>query len=301
VTPRNLATQAVLSLLVGGSMLAAQEGPADVRREIDRLAYQIDESMRQVCRPSPLNLFGPTQLVRGYRIPGMGVVFVVPPRSLPSARLARARDTQTGRAAQTAAAAPALERRTRPVPPPPPPGGRRAIGGARASHADQAELALRAFEEQVRTMDEAAARMHQGVQQAMAEMMREVQQSNAGASRPQTTADAADEGFPPLLLLPPWSQSWGVEFPADTRSAREVLDAVRDAVSRALASGAFVGLASDESLVVTVEFYADDTLDLAARPTTTLVTRLHARDVEAHQRGTLPAEELLRRVETSEF
>jgi hypothetical protein len=300
VTPRHVATQALLSLLVGGSMLAAQEGSVDVRREIDRLAYQIDESMRQVCRPSPLNLFGPTQLVRGYRIPGMGVVFVVPPRSLPSARLARARDTQTGRAAQPAVAAAALDRRARAVPPPPP-AARRAVGGARVSNADQAEQALRAFEEQVRTMDEAAARMHQGVQQAMAEMMREVQQSNAGAGQPQTAADAADDALPPLLLLPPWSQSWGVDVPADTRSAREVLDAVRDAVSRALASGAFVGLASDESLVVTVEFYADDTLDLAARPTTTLVARVKARDVEAHRRGTLPAEELLRRVETSEF
>lgn len=286
-------------LASAGATLLAQEGPADFRREIDRLAYQIDESVREVCRPSPLNLFGPTQVVRGYRIPGVGVVFVVPPRSLPSARAARSSSSQTRRPAQPPAVRPAAPRAARAFAPPPP--QRRTPRGARMSDDEQAELALRAFEEQVRSMDEAAARMHQGVQQAMAEMMREVEHSNTGEGSPRAASEGAREGFPPLLLLPPWSQSWGSEAPSDPRSTQEVVHDVQAALARALAAGAFAGLPPDESLVVTVEFFTEDSLDLTARPTATLVERLKTRDIDAQKSGSLPAEEIVKRVETSQF
>ena len=294
---RYLAKSLVLWLLASGSAtLLAQEGPIDVRREIDRLAYQIDESVRQVCRPSPLNLFGPAQLVRGYRIPGVGVVFVVPPRSLPSTRAARARGGSTNRQVQRAAASAPASREAHA-----PPLLRRPPAGARMTGADQAELALRAFEEQVRSMDEASARMHQGVQQAMAEMMRDVQRTNPRGDRGHATADDQREAFPPLLLLPPWSESWGSEAPSDPRSTDEVLRDVQTALANTLTAGALAGLPPDEALVVTVEFFAEDSLDPAARPTATLVERLKVRDVDAHTQGTLSKEELVKRVETSQF
>lgn len=293
------AAVALWLLTSGSAALLAQESPADVRREIDRLAYQLDESVRQVCRPSPLNLFGPTQLVRGYRIPGVGVVFVVPPRSLPSTRAAGARSGSPSRQVQRAAGSPAASRDVRPLPPPPP--LRRPPAGARMTDADQAELALRAFEEQVRSMDEAAARMHQGVQQAMAEMMRDVQRTGARGERARPASDDQRDGFPPLLLLPPWNESWGSEAPSDPRSTDEVLRDVQKALADTLTAGAFAGLPLDEALVVTVEFFGEDSLDPAARPTATLVERLRVRDVDARSRGTLSKEEFVKRVETSQF
>ena len=296
MTPLRIGAHLALCLVAGGgATLVAQDASPDVRREIDRLAYQIDESVRQVCRPSALNLFGPTQLVRGYRIPGVGVVFVIPPRSLPSARAARSHGETAARPNARPATAPAAARAL-PVPP-----LRRPPAGARMSEADQAELALRAFEEQVRTMDEAAARMHQGVQQAMAEMMRDVQQGNAHDERAHAASDEQRDGFPPLLLLPPWSQTWGSEAPADPRSPEEVLRDVKTALTSALTSGAFTGLPADEALVVTVEFFAEDSLDPAARPTATLVERLKVRDVDAHMHGGLSKEDLAKRVEASQF
>jgi hypothetical protein len=292
-----LAPPAALWLLTAGGVVGAQEAaPSDVRGDIDRLAYQIDESVRQVCRPSPLNLFGPTQLVRGYRIPEVGVVFVVPPRALPPAPAARGND-----AASQPAQAPPAPRMTERRAPPPPPGVRRSLRGAPMSDAEQADLALRAFEEQVRTMDEAASRMHQEVQLAMAQMMRAVQQPN-GSEGPQPAADARQPAFPPVRLLPPWSGSWGDEAPADTRSAREVIKDVRAAVARALTNASGAGLAADESLVVAVEFFTDDdTLDLTSRPSATLVARVKAGDLQAHRRSSVSDDELLKRIAISEF
>jgi hypothetical protein len=297
--PRLGAQVACWLLVSAGATLLAQEAPADFRREIDRLAYQLDESVRQVCRPSPLNLFGPTQVVRGYRIPGVGVVFVVPPRSLPSARTARSSGSQARPPAQPAAVRAAPPRAARAFAPAS--RQRRAPGGARMSDDEQAELALRAFEEQVRSMDEAAARMHQGVQQAMTQMMREVEHSNTGDVSARAASEDAREGFPPLLLLPPWSQSWGSEVPSDPRPAQEVVHDVRAALASALAAGAFAGLPPDESLVVTVEFFTEDSLDISAHPTATLVERLKTRDIDTRKNGAPPAEEIVKRVEISQF
>jgi hypothetical protein len=299
MNPLRLGVPVAFCLLGGwGATLLAQEKAPDIRREIDRLAYQIDESVRRVCRPSPLNLFGPAQLVRGYRIPGVGVVFVVPPCSLPSVRVARARGGPANRPASRAAAPAPASRETRSARPMPP--LRRATAG-RLSDDEQTEMALRAFEEQVRTMDEAAARMHQGVQQAMAEMMRDVQQGSTRDDSARGMPGDRSEGFPPLLLLPPWNESWGAEAPADPRPAEEVLREVRTALATALTTGVLAGLPPDEALVVTVEFFSEDSLDPTARPTATLVERLKARDVEAHEQGTLSQDDLAKRVEVSQF
>jgi hypothetical protein len=55
--------------------------PSDPRVEIDGFAAALDAAVRRVSRPSPALLGGGA---RGYRLPGFGALFVLPPRALPS-------------------------------------------------------------------------------------------------------------------------------------------------------------------------------------------------------------------------
>jgi hypothetical protein len=59
------------------------QGASDPRLEIDRFAAALDAAVRRVSRPSPVLLAG-RESARGYRLPGFGALFVLPPRALPS-------------------------------------------------------------------------------------------------------------------------------------------------------------------------------------------------------------------------
>jgi hypothetical protein len=64
--------------------LSLGQPPSDPRSEMDGFAAALDAAVRRVSRSSPVLLAG-REGARGYRVPGFGALFVLPPRALPSA------------------------------------------------------------------------------------------------------------------------------------------------------------------------------------------------------------------------
>ena len=64
--------------------LSFGQPPSDPRSEMDGFAAALDAAVRRVSRSSPALLAG-REGARGYRVPGFGALFVLPPRALPSA------------------------------------------------------------------------------------------------------------------------------------------------------------------------------------------------------------------------
>ncbi len=248
----------------------------DPRLAIETLAQNLDDAVRQVCRPSPANLFGPVQMTRGYRIPGVGVVFIVPPRTFAPVRVVRLRD---GRLPPEPAAK-AVPRSVR------------TIQRVPRRQETQEERELRAFQEQIKTWNDAALRMHQEAEQQFERMVREAMPNGA----PVPSVSRA-----PVPAQPPWAEWWSSEEPSDTRSPREILDDVRQTLARALLTSAPLGLRDGESCVVSVEFVPSDAFDLNVRPATTLVARVSAQDLEALRKGGQPLEALVKRIDFHEF
>jgi hypothetical protein len=287
-------------LALTGSLSAVEPTP-DARRDIERAAVFIDEAVRQTSRPSPLGLFEAAQMTRGYRIPGVGVVFVVPSRSLPSPRTKRWREReleaqQAAAKALRPAAPPARQAASQALPggtvggpagTSVVTGGSMLLHGENLSPADQ-ERAVRAFEEQIRLFHENSIRDHLQTEKAFEEMMRRFDPD--GQQRGQLLA-------PPL----PWDSPF--EEPPETRTPRQVLDDVRQGLAQALAQAATAPsfLANDESLVVTVDFFDDDVVDFEARPVSTLVARVNSKDVAALRAQTLSFDDFQKRIEYSEI
>jgi len=72
-----------------GAVCTLAPGPssgqaADPRPEIDGFAAALDAAVRRVSRSSPVMMPGGREGTRGYRLPGFGALFVLPPRVLPS-------------------------------------------------------------------------------------------------------------------------------------------------------------------------------------------------------------------------
>jgi hypothetical protein len=83
-----------VKVLAGAVILAATCAPvrggetagpptAVVRAEIERLETRLDRAVDRVSLPHPAALVGRADSARGYRLPGYGLVFVLPPRRLP--------------------------------------------------------------------------------------------------------------------------------------------------------------------------------------------------------------------------
>lgn len=61
----------------------AGQPPTDSRREMEGFAAALDAAVTRVSPPSPV-LVASRESARGYRLPGFGMLFVLPPRGLPS-------------------------------------------------------------------------------------------------------------------------------------------------------------------------------------------------------------------------
>jgi hypothetical protein len=302
VRQRALTLGLLPALVLVGRVCPAEPGE-DVRGQIERTAVFLDEAVHQTSRPSPLGLFEPSQMTRGYRIPGVGVVFVTPSRSLPSPRTVRWRERalaaarRQGNAAAPAPATAASQPRsgqggaapagqnviTR---------GRFEFRGDGLSEAEK-ERVLKSLEEQARMLQENSQRDYQEAERQLQQMMR--------STAPGVGPAEVENGTLLLPPMPPWNQALFGEEAPDTRTAQQVLDDVRQALAQALAANPPSFLAAEESLIVTVDFFDDDVLDFVARPVSTLVARVQAKDVAACRAGSLSFEDFKKRIEYSEI
>jgi hypothetical protein len=271
--------RAALWLLALAPVAAAAErkpvARADPRAELRVLETVLARAANVVARPSPFVLAGPE--CRGYLIEGVGAVFVLPPRAL------RSRNVVVWR----------LPRR----------------GAPTGAHDRQ----IRILERQAEVLQREAARTHAQVEQAMAEMQRELEQrleaeargARAGASAPPAPQPPAAPAppLPPEPALPPWEQWFG---PGESEEAEAPTDVIlarmRDALAGALAEHGLVlkGLRPDETIAAAVDFVPSFPFD-GEGTERTLVLRVRQRDLEEKRAGRIGSDQLRARIEVVEY
>jgi hypothetical protein len=268
--------------------------PAAAREGFDELGQALEAAVRRVSPPSGLSpiLRGAS---RGYRLPGFGVVFVLPPRRLPAAA-----------AAEKGRAAPGEAPRTRAAPAPP----RRPASRPWAldPEPDLAELEQR-IETVLRVENATGARdiaviidlveaFRRDVEELRAEsesqLLRRLQTLEGGAA-----ADGPErEVVAPVAPAPPPWFDWPTPSPGTAEAPPdEVIESVRGAVVSTLEERGFVlgSLTPEEHVSVAVDFLPPGGPLL--RTPRTLVVKAKKGDLLARSQRRLTPEGLRRKIE----
>jgi len=300
------------------------------RADLDRFETALDAAVDKINPGRPLPVLGVATGTRAYPIPGVGIVFVMPPRVLPGQRhvlMLR----RSGPASGAATKAPTwieserpqlAGKSTRKVPDAP--GEAEAKAPAPALAGDQSperadiERELREVEELAREYQLEVERSSGQAEQALLSLtlaLREARDEGAAAAVPPAppAAPAAPSGeapSPPPAPAPPpppwryWFQAAPERAAAPPRSAQQVLADVRSAVGDVIAAQAPLlrGLQRDAVVVVTVDFVPGLLMGGSARDDHKgLVVKVRKRDVDDYHGGRISREELRKRTESLEF
>lgn len=295
----------LVAALCGGLLEGAE--PKDPRDDLERIELALAEAADRVSQPSafPMPAAGGC---RGYRIQGLGVVFVLPPRALHSEggvfvfRSGEAPPAPSGR------------------PAPRPPHGR-------ARMIDAREQQMRTIEAQVEAFQREAERSREEAEHALEQLERQIRvrlappggpgpqqvalpempappaaPSAPAAPHPPEAPTAAEAPTPPPPPAP-WRYWFQSDAPEDERPADQIVADVRSALTAALeAEGATLTILRPEDLVVTaVDFVAAPAFAGPGRPDKTLVIRVRKKDLEERRAGKIGAEELRKRIEYAEY
>jgi hypothetical protein len=275
----------------------ARAQSADPRAELRRLGAALDAALRRVSQPAAIAFMGPVGTARGYHITGVGAVFVLPARALPHERhvlVMRSRQRPD---------APELVAEHADAASPPGPPRDRPRAAPRQRSGDPVDRELYAIELQVETFQREAERARQEAEQALEEISRamRVRFPEFEAPAPPPPVPAAS---PQPLPAPPW-RFWfvGPDAEEDTRSAERVVADVKTAVTQVLEKdGASLRLVRPEEFVaVTVDFVPQLALLRASNRERTLVVRVKKKDLSERQAGRLSADELVKRIDYSEY
>jgi hypothetical protein len=281
---------------------------ASPRDGLAALEERLNEAADRVSVPQLLPVLGRASSARGYRLPGYGVVVVLAPRVLPGSgdvfKVLRAPRHRVRAEVHN-------------------PGGVYVFDDAGELDAIERQVILLQHE------SEQARRAAEETQQKIVETVR-VRLSNPGEPSGEMTVEVAPAlpaetppappaplaaPAPPLAPAavapeappppppPPWKYWFNIEGPRDTRAPDVVVADVRGAIQDALAShpGPLTGLAPEEFVAVAVDFEDATRLAPPPRPARTLVVRARVRDLAARAAGTIPPEELRRRLEVVEY
>jgi hypothetical protein len=295
-----------VALLAGAATGEAGDRLAGLTRTIVITEHALNDAVGRVSRPSPTGLFGPAQSARGYWLPNVGVVFVVPPRCVPNPRLAqlrrsiaRAAASQRARmgAAEASAMGAAKAGAATPAAPGTPTVKVSASGAAPTLPLEAtppgeefgwaaAQEQARSAQEQARSAQEVSILMEQEVQRALVEMW---QRTPGGPT--------LDELAPLIASLsaPPWLEGWPLEDQVDNRTPDDVIKGAQEAALKALAGSDWSALPEGECVSVAMEFYDEGLLEPSGPPYRTFVARVTTKDLAAFRAGTLAHDELLRR------
>jgi hypothetical protein len=309
--------QALVPVLALAFPAAALAQPASVsREELQQLAVLLDAAVE---RASPANadvFLAGTASCRPYLLRGYGVVFVVPPRTLPMEPV----DQVQG---------------FRPWPPP--------VTRRPGTPMTDEEKKLRVMEQQAAEFVAQAEQFSREAELAFITMMQELEQRLAADQaralaadrmRPQVAASAvaerpaerpapaaespgADEptplpdvrpGPPPAgprtyLPAPPWKRWIGGMASFDARPPERVVADVREAVTAVLEAFGpnLSAVNAEESVSVVVDFVSGAPFLDDVRPARSLTVRIRKKDLEERRAGRLTAEELRRRLEAVEY
>ncbi|MFN8095161.1 MAG: hypothetical protein U0599_23610 [Vicinamibacteria bacterium] len=297
---------------------AASRPAASPREGLAALEERLNDAADRVSVPQLLPVLGRASSARGYRLPGFGVVIVLAPRVLPGsgdvfkvlrAPRHRVRAEVHGPGVLVLdddGELDAIERQVILL--------QRESEQARRAAEETQQKIVETVRVRLSSTGEPASEMTVAVTPAPPPVAPRPAAAPPHATPPSGAAPAAPPAAPeaPAAVAPeaplpppppPWRYWFNVEGPRDSRSADTVVADVRGAIQDALAShpGPLGGLAPDEFVAVVVDF--EDATRLAARPRAakTLVVRARARDLAARAAGSIPPEELLRRLDVVEY
>lgn len=277
--------------------VAAREG-------IEAVEAQIARAVDRVSLPHAARLLGRAESVRGYRLPGYGLVLVLTPRMLPGSE---------GQVYVLRGGSPRHRVRVE---------SRRPGAGQAEWTTDDEQIET--FERQVlvlqheteaarRAAEEEMDRIVEGVRVRVAPPpevrvevhaeAREPQPPPAPRPAPDAPAPPLPPEAPPAPAPPPWKFWFEPGAPDEKRTPEAVVADVRGAVIEALVTQGdrLVGLGGDERVTVAVDFVPGGLFAAQARPQKTLVVTARVKDMGARARGAITAEELRRRVEVAEY
>jgi hypothetical protein len=280
------------------SVVAAREG-------IEAIEARLARAVDRVSLPHAARLLGRAESVRGYRLPGYGLVLVLTPRMLPGGE---------GQVYVLRGGAPTKHRRLRVE-------SRRPSSGEPSWTVDDEQIET--FERQVLVLQhetEAARRAAEEEMDRIVEDVRvrvappspvrvEVHTAVPEAQAPPAPPQAPDAVVPlpppepPAPPAPPPWKYWFETRAEDERTPEVVVADVRGAVIDALVAQGDrrVGLAGEERITVAVDFVPGGLFAAQARPEKTLVVSARVRDVDARTQGAITPEEFRRRVEVTEY
>ena len=296
------------ALLLQPGLLLAQPTTRDTRQALELLQSALDAAVVRVSRPAAAWPAHPA--AAGYRLPGYGVVIVLPARALPrpsarppDPRLAQALSEARFTLEQSLVTADSPEMREQ---------IQRSLEvlqntqihlGALPTAPLFPELAPRPHPADERGQPE-VERDIEAMHAEMEAFRRQAEQARADAehdirmrlSAPATPASLLDAPQPPWHF---WFEATTSIQERDSRTPDSVVAAVREAVS-----SVFEGLripydwlGENETLAVVVDFMPRG----AARPERGLIVRARRSDLLGLRKGALDAAELRRRIETEEW
>jgi hypothetical protein len=257
----------------------------DPRADLEATQVALDRAVAEVSRPSVHFVLGGREATRAYRLKGVGAIFVLPPRALPSGERAGVFVLD-----------------------------RRAPGRAPRKLSKEQERELRAVQMQVEAMQRDADAMQQEAERALESVERNVRIRLVapGSPAPPEPPKAPEPPEAPMgpdvlqpLPPPPWLTWFGTTDTSDDRSPDRVIADVQGAVTAALeAEGAALRtVPSDESILVAVDFLPSHGFDLdePPRPARSLIVKVKKRDLSERSAGKISAEEFRRRIEYTQY
>jgi hypothetical protein len=277
---------AFVAALFPASVGAEDKNP---RPDIEAMEALLDQAVAKVSRPSVHVVLGGREAARGYRLKGMGAVFVLPPRALPGPERDRV-----------------VVLRDR---------GRPGLWVSRMTAEQEREL--QAIQGQIDSLQHEAERAQRDAERAFEVLERNVRvhalqrvgtAPPAPAEAPAPSAPPrppAPDVVPPGVAPPPPWRFWFPTERGDERTPERVVADVKGAVVSALEThgGRLLALSPDEWVLVAVDFVPPRGFDFDPSPAgeQSLVIRVKKRDLVEAANGKITPEELRRRIDYTQY
>lgn len=266
---------ALFVLLWAPSVLAQSAAPSrgpDPRSELRALEVALTRAADAVARPSVFAL--QAGACRGYRIEGVGAVFVLPARALRSGSLVVWR--------------------------------RPADRAGRVSVIQQPELdrEIRVIEQQAEALQLEAARTQLEVERAVAEVRSEIHRRQPEPPAAVAPAEAPWPPEAPLPPTPPWTLWFDAGFAEEEPEtpAATLVTRMRGALVDTLSShGATIRALRDEETIAAAVDFVPGFPFAGGRVEKTLVVRVRKKDLDERRAGRIGAAELKTRIAVEEY
>lgn len=279
--------------LLSGPVATVHAEDKNPRTDLETMEALLDQAVAKVSRPSVHVVLGGREAARGYRLKGVGAIFVLPPRALPGPQRDRVvvlRDRGRPGAVWVGRMSPDQERELQ------------AIQGQVESLQREAEMAQQEAERAFEVLE-------YNVRAHALQRVGNTPPVPAEAPVPPTTRVQAPP--PPPDVLPPGippPPPWRFWFPAelgDDRPPDKVVAEVKSAVVSALEAhgGRLLALSPDEWVLVAIDFVPSRGFDLDPAPAgeQSLVIKVKKKDLVDVGSGKISAEELRRRIDYTQY